>query len=58
VKNTPAQSAPPEIESLILEIRAHKVILDTDLALIYGVTTRALNQAVKRNLQRFPREGA
>jgi len=39
---------------LILTIRQHRVILDTDLALLYGVTTKALNQAIKRNLERFP----
>ncbi len=35
-------------------IRGKKVILDRDLALLYGVETRVLNQAVKRNLKRFP----
>jgi hypothetical protein len=44
----------PPIESLILTIREQRVILDTDLAEIYGVETRALNQAVKRNQDRFP----
>jgi len=45
------------VESLInkiLVIRNQKVILDRDLALLYGVETRALKQAVKRNLKRFP----
>ena len=42
------------IERLILLIRGHKVILDADLADLYGVETRALTQAVKRNLNRFP----
>ena len=42
------------IEKLILLIRGHKVILDADLADLYGVETRALTQAVKRNLSRFP----
>ncbi|MCW5551809.1 MAG: ORF6N domain-containing protein [Verrucomicrobiae bacterium] len=42
------------IGSLIRTIRGKKVILDADLARIYGVTTKALNQAVKRNLKRFP----
>ncbi|MFZ4394855.1 MAG: ORF6N domain-containing protein [Kiritimatiellia bacterium] len=40
----------------ILTIRGVPVILDTDLALAYGVTTKALNQAVKRNQERFPCE--
>lgn len=42
------------IEASILLIRSHKVILDRDLARLYGVSTRTLNQAVKRNLNRFP----
>jgi hypothetical protein len=43
-----------QIGSLIRTIRGQKVILDADLALIYGVPTKALNRAVKRNLERFP----
>ena len=39
-------------------IRDQRVLLDTDLAWLYGVETRALNQAVKRNLDRFPEEFA
>jgi hypothetical protein len=42
------------IDSLIREIRGQKVILDSDLAALYGVPTKAFNQAVKRNLARFP----
>ncbi len=42
------------IESLIHIVRGQKVMLDSDLAMLYGVETRALNQAVKRNLRRFP----
>ncbi|HLD87975.1 MAG TPA: ORF6N domain-containing protein [Candidatus Omnitrophota bacterium] len=42
------------IQSKIYLIRGHKVIFDFDLALLYGVETRALIQAVKRNLRRFP----
>jgi hypothetical protein len=38
----------------ILLVRGHKVMLDADLATLYGVETRALVQAVKRNLARFP----
>jgi hypothetical protein len=38
----------------ILTIRGQKVILDADLAVVYGVTTKALNQAVRRNASRFP----
>ena len=44
------------IEDTILLIRGKRVILDHDLAKLYGVTTRALNQAVKRNLDRFPED--
>lgn len=42
------------IDSLIREIRGARVILDTDLAAVYGVETKALNRAVKRNADRFP----
>jgi hypothetical protein len=48
------QPAPTRIESLIYTIRGLRVMLDSDLAKIYGVTTGALNQALKRNLRRFP----
>lgn len=42
------------IESRIRDVRGHKVILDRDLAEIYGVTTKHLNQQVRRNERRFP----
>src|SRR5688572_22457445 len=42
------------IERKIYLIRGHKVMLDSDLAELYVVETKALNQAVKRNLERFP----
>jgi hypothetical protein len=42
------------IERRILLLRGHKVILDRDLAELYGVTTGNLNKAVRRNLLRFP----
>jgi len=42
------------IENAIRLIRCHKVMLDRDLASLYGVEVRVLNQAVKRNLTRFP----
>jgi phage regulator Rha-like protein len=42
------------IERAILSIRGEKVMLDSDLAELYGVETKVLNQAVKRNLDRFP----
>ena len=43
-----------KIEKIIYLIRGEKVMLDRDLALLYGVETKTLNRAVKRNLQRFP----
>lgn len=43
-----------QAERRILLIRQHRVILDYDLAALYGVETRALKQAVRRNLDRFP----
>lgn len=42
------------IEAAILLIRGHKVMLDADLAELYGVATGNLNKAVKRNMERFP----
>jgi hypothetical protein len=44
------------IEGRIFLIRGKKVMLDRDLAVLYGVETKALNQAVKRNLKRFPED--
>jgi len=41
-------------EKTIILIRGQKVIIDADLAELYGVTTKVLNQAVTRNVQRFP----
>ncbi|OGX03387.1 MAG: hypothetical protein A3G87_09010 [Omnitrophica bacterium RIFCSPLOWO2_12_FULL_50_11] len=42
------------IERKIYVIRGQKVMLDRDLAALYGVETRVLNQAVRRNIERFP----
>jgi len=42
------------VERRIVEVRGQKAILDADLASLYGVETRALNQAMKRNADRFP----
>ncbi len=42
------------IENRILLVRGQKVLIDVDLASLYGVETRVLNQAIKRNLDRFP----
>ena len=44
------------IASAIYLIRGHKVILDRDLSQLYGVETRVLKQAVRRNIKRFPKE--
>ena len=51
----PALTPKPEnIATLVRFIRGEKVLLDSDLATLYGVETRALKQAVKRNMERFP----
>lgn len=50
---SPSVPAKP-IDSLILTIRGQKVLLDSDLAELYGVPTKRLNEAVKRNAERFP----
>ena len=47
---------PQVVANRILQLRGQRVMLDADLADLYGVETRALNQAVKRNLERFPSE--
>jgi hypothetical protein len=49
---------PRPIESLIHVIRGQKVMVDADLANLYGVPTGALNQAVRRNMERFPEDFA
>jgi hypothetical protein len=43
-----------DIAGAILVLRGHRVLLDSDIAALYGVATKALLQAVKRNLERFP----
>ncbi len=47
---------PDHLGRLIYEIRGERVMLDSDLASIYGVETKALNRAVKRNPDRFPKD--
>jgi len=42
------------VAQLVFFVRGEKIMLDADLARLYGVSTKALNQAVKRNSQRFP----
>ena len=44
------------IKDRILEIRGQRVMLDRDLAELYGVETKRLNEAVKRNINRFPED--
>jgi len=57
-KRTPATYLVSQeaIESRILLIRSKKVMLDADLAKLYGVTTKRLNEQVKRNKRRFPED--
>lgn len=55
-KPTASEMPAPAIESRILLIRGHKVMLDADLAALYGVATGRLNEAVKRNAKRFPED--
>lgn len=54
MKTTPSARKAFSIESVIHTVRGEKVILDTDLARIYGVPTFRFNEAVKRNRRRFP----
>jgi hypothetical protein len=49
---------PDEIQSMVRVVRGQRVMLDYDLARLYGVTTAALNQAVRRNGDRFPEDFA
>ena len=44
------------IKNMIYTIREQRVMLDFDLATLYGVETRVLNQSVKRNIERFPED--
>jgi hypothetical protein len=46
--------SPERVEKRILQVRGHKVMLDADLAAFYGVTVGRLNEAVRRNIDRFP----
>jgi len=54
--NTSIALPDESIEDTILLIRGQRIILDHDLARLYGVATKVLNQAVKRNLDRFPED--
>ena len=52
-KNVPSKSI-DNVQGMILGIRGQKVILDADLSKIYGVSTKRLNEQVRRNIKRFP----
>src|SRR5712692_6177961 len=52
--DSPSVVPAERIEKQIILLREHKVMLDADLAELYGVTVGALNQAVRRNIERFP----
>ena len=55
MKTTPIiYSAKKPIENVILTVRGQRVILDADLAKVYGVSTKRLNEQVQRNRERFP----
>jgi len=54
MKKKALQPVRTDIGSLIAEVRGQKVILDSDLAAVYGVPTKRLNEQVKRNARRFP----
>ena len=56
VQDTQTLVPTERIETMILILRGEKVILDADIAGLYGVETRAVVQAVKRNLDRFPKD--
>jgi hypothetical protein len=53
VPQPPADSL-PEVTPRILEVRGQRVLLDSDLAVLYGVTTKRLNEQVRRNAAKFP----
>jgi hypothetical protein len=54
MKHKPSLVSSGPVEGFIRLVRGQRVILDEDLARIYGVTTARLNQQVKRNIERFP----
>jgi hypothetical protein len=58
MKSRPTLIAVDQLENLIFIVRGQRVMLDSDLARVYGVSTKALNQAVKRNAARFPHDFA
>ncbi len=56
VESTVVRQDPQDIRKLIFVIRGQQVLLDSDLADLYGVETKVFNQAVRRNIARFPEE--
>jgi hypothetical protein len=54
--NDPVLLPTSPIESRILDLRGQKVIIDADLAELYGVTTKRLNEQIRRNIERFPED--
>lgn len=52
--STPANIVPTDIVARIVNVRGQRVLFDSDLAAVYGVTTKRLNQQVNRNVERFP----
>ena len=55
-KETASIQPVEQIESLIITVRGKQVILDRDLARLYGVETKRLNEQVRRNIERFPED--
>jgi ORF6N domain len=53
-KLTPAALIPEQLAPLVVRLRRENVILDSDIAELYGVETKRLNEAVRRNIERFP----
>ena len=53
---TPIVLTPEKVQQMIHVIRGERVILDSDLAQLYGVETKALKRTVKRNIRRFPKD--
>ena len=58
MQGAPRRNEHESLQAPIRGVRGHRVIMDADLAKIYGVTTSALNQAVRRNANRFPEDFA
>ena len=54
MKDTTSLIPSEQVEQIMLLIRGQRVMLDRDLAALYGVETKNLNKAVRRNLDRFP----